>query len=67
MGELQTRSEKFDGLKSDMSHAVPFYAIGYFHVTPEEMEEKLYQTEQGDVGCSVKLAMIVIVSKTATS
>lgn len=35
-GKLTTRNEDFTGEKSDMSIAVPFYAEGYYHISPEE-------------------------------
>ena len=36
IGHTQTRNEIFYGTPSDLSHAVPFYAQGYYHGTLEE-------------------------------
>ena len=38
VGETRTRDEVFWGQKTDLSQCVPFYASGWYNVTPEEMQ-----------------------------
>ena len=38
IGETQSRDEVFWGRKTDVSKCVPFYASGWYNVTPEEMQ-----------------------------
>jgi hypothetical protein len=42
MSEKKSRIEKFTGIKSDMSTAVPFYSKGFYNVTKEEKKSKTF-------------------------
>jgi hypothetical protein len=36
INETRSRNEIFFGIKPDLSHLLPFYLSGYYHVCPEE-------------------------------
>ena len=38
----RSKDEHFYGVKSDVSTAVPFYAVGYFHIPKELRDDKVY-------------------------
>lgn len=42
MGDKKSRIEKFTGIKSDMSTAVPFYSKGFYNVSKEEKINKTF-------------------------